>query len=217
MIINPEYSQILVEDSTVQTIINKLILSSVFYKIEIFFVLGCRLGFFFYLISLFIVFLTSCTDYLYFHNQNTYITRFPTKPDNQTVSQIGIPFCSVLYKPGKQYKVLTLPGEFNYWLCWFYFGFEIAVFLVNKTSRSIRQFKVQKNGEIALELLKILIPTGILVALYFLGSYIFQVYVYLITNTNQTKLDFYTNLKRANRYYGDTLVIQVKKYIYSFN
>ena len=153
--------------------------------------------------------MANCSNYIYKNGQSKYITRFPSKLDNNTQNQVGIPFCSVLYKPEKQYDEFTAAGWFNYVYCWIYFVSEILFIAKSKISRLIRELILEFFGNIW-EILKIIITVITLIGVYFLVSYIFQVYVGLVMNGADKFFEFFKNLKKANKYYGDTLVIQVK-------
>ena len=206
VILNPSFARPLIFHPTIQSILKQIVFTNIPNKIQIYGVLSIRLIFLFYLFSLFIVFITSCSNYLYKHSKNDFITRFPNKPDNNTLTQLGIPFCSVLYKPEEQYNEFTSAGRFNFGLCYFYFGFEVFVLTQSKISSAIRELRLT----FWIEMLKILITLILLVGGFFLGSYIFQVYVGVLTNGADQFFKFLRNLKRANKYYGDTLIIQVR-------
>jgi hypothetical protein len=209
VILNPSNAKHLINHQAIESILKKIVFSNFLNNFEIFGVLIVRLLFLFYLSSLFIAFMVNCSNYIYKNGQSNYITRFPSKLDNNTQNQVGIPFCSVLYKPEKQYDEFTAAGWFNYVFCWIYFGFEILCIAKSKISRLIREL-ILEFCENIWEILKIIITVITLTGAFFLGSYIFQVYVGLLTNKADKFFEFFKNLKKANKYYGDTLVIQVK-------
>jgi hypothetical protein len=159
----------------------------------------------------------NCQSYLYTDNKGCIDTRYPKIPSNDTKYVIGIPFCSVLYEKEKQFSNLTAFGRINSIVGWVYPVLELLILIISMISFKLRKTivvfsnnnKIERFKEIVLIAIKLILPFVILIPAYFLISYIFQVYVSYITSKNIVNFDPFTNLKKADKYFGDTLIIQI--------
>ena len=204
---NPEFSIELVNSHNLNELITRLT-SEKFFKLEIASFFLFHFLFFSYLLSLFIVFMVKCNK----SPDNYPITIFPKSPDNKTTAIIGIPFCSVLYEEKRHFEKDTPFGIITQIVLISYILIEVLMMLVNGISKILRLFKNGTKLERPFIILKIISPIVPLVLLYFLASYIFQIYVKFITyNTKEpfAILSFFSDIKKANQYFGDTLIIQV--------